>query len=113
MEKLNTTISYSFKNSFHHSHGGSLLDIWKFNVWKCLLCIYKSTKKSFPQNRSLKNIYQKQPISFLTYLSRIKIKLSEPFKRQPVEMVKHTPLIDLKFVDELFECGWPLCRIGA
>ena len=47
MEKLNTTISYFFKNSFHDSHGGYLLDILKFNVWKCLLCIYKSTKKFF------------------------------------------------------------------
>lgn len=113
MEKLNTTISYFFKNSFHHFHGGSLLDILKFNAWKCLLCIYKSTKKFFPQNRSLKKIYQQQLITFLTYLSRIKIQLSEPFKRQPVEMVKHTQLIDRKFVDELFECGWPLCRFGA
>ena len=28
-------------------------------------------------------------------------------------MVKHTQTIRRQIVDELFECVWPFCRIGA
>ena len=30
------------------------------------------------------------------------------FKRQPHKMVKHTQI-----ADELFECVWPFCGVGA
>ena len=28
-------------------------------------------------------------------------------------MVKHTQIIRQQFADELFECVWPFCEIGA
>ena len=28
-------------------------------------------------------------------------------------MVKHTQTIRRQIADELFECGWPFCEIGA
>ena len=37
----------------------------------------------------------------------------QPFKRQFHRMVKHTQTIRREIVDELFECVWPLCGIGA
>ena len=36
-----------------------------------------------------------------------------PFKRQSRKMVKHTQTIRRQFSDELFNCVWPLCEIGA
>ena len=38
---------------------------------------------------------------------------SKSFKRQFHKMVKHTQTIRLQFLDELFECVWPFCGIGA
>ena len=35
------------------------------------------------------------------------------FKRQSHKMVQHTQTIRRQFVDELFECVWPFCEIGA
>ena len=35
------------------------------------------------------------------------------FKRQSHKMVKHTQTIRRQFSDELFECVWPFCEIGA
>ena len=35
------------------------------------------------------------------------------FKRQSHKMVKHTQTIRRQIVDELFECAWPFCEIGA
>ena len=35
------------------------------------------------------------------------------FKRQFYKMVKHTQIICLQIADELFECVWPFCGIGA
>ena len=37
----------------------------------------------------------------------------QPFKRQPRKMVKHTQTIRRQFADELFECVWPFCGVGA
>ena len=34
-------------------------------------------------------------------------------KRQSHEMVKHTQTICRQIADELFECIWPYCEIGA
>ena len=34
-------------------------------------------------------------------------------KRQSHKMVKYTKTIRLQFDDELFECVWPFCKIGA
>ena len=34
-------------------------------------------------------------------------------KRQSHKMVKHTKTIRLQFDNELFECVWPFCEIGA
>ena len=34
-------------------------------------------------------------------------------KRQFHKMVKHTQAIRREFPDELFECVWPFCGIGA
>ena len=36
-----------------------------------------------------------------------------PFKHQFHKMVKHTETIRRQFADELFECVWPFCGIGA
>ena len=36
-----------------------------------------------------------------------------PFKRQSHNMVKHTQTIRRQFTDELFECVWTFCKIGA
>ena len=36
-----------------------------------------------------------------------------PFKGQPHKMVKHTQTIRRQFAEELFECVWPFCEIGA
>ena len=36
-----------------------------------------------------------------------------PFKHQSHKMVKHTQTIRRQFADELFECVWPFCDIGA
>ena len=33
----------------------------------------------------------------------------EPFKRQPHKVVKHTQAVR----NELFECAWPICGVGA
>ena len=38
---------------------------------------------------------------------------SYPIKRQRNKMVKHTQTIDRQFADELFECVWPFCGVGA
>ena len=35
------------------------------------------------------------------------------FKRQSHKMVKHTQAIRRENADELFECVWPFCGIGA
>ena len=40
-------------------------------------------------------------------------RLSQPFKRLPHKMVKHTQTIRRQFADELFESALPFCRIGA
>ena len=37
----------------------------------------------------------------------------ELFKRQYQKMVKHTQTIPGQIADELFECVWPFCGIGA
>ena len=39
-----------------------------------------------------------------------------PFKHQPLKMVKHTKTIRRQQptnADELFECVWPFCGVGA
>ena len=36
-----------------------------------------------------------------------------PFKRQPHKMFKHTQKIRRQIADELFECVWPFCGVGA
>ena len=36
-----------------------------------------------------------------------------PFKCQPHKMVKHTQTICRLLADELFECVWPFCGVGA
>ena len=36
-----------------------------------------------------------------------------PFKRQFHKMVKHTETIRRQIAEELFECVWPFCGIGA
>ena len=36
-----------------------------------------------------------------------------PFKRQPHKTVKHTQTIRRQIVDELFECVWTFCEVGA
>ena len=38
---------------------------------------------------------------------------SYPFKRQPHKMVKHIQSIRRLSADELFECVWPCCGVGA
>ena len=35
------------------------------------------------------------------------------FKRQSYKIVKHTQTIRRQFADEMFECAWPFCDIGA
>ena len=35
------------------------------------------------------------------------------FKCQPGKMVKHIQTIRRQFADELFECFWPFCGVGA
>ena len=40
-------------------------------------------------------------------------KQSQPFKRQPHKIVNHTQTIPRQFADELFECVWQFCGIGA
>ena len=37
----------------------------------------------------------------------------EPIKPQSHKMVKHTQTIRHQFANELFECVWPFCDIGA
>ena len=39
--------------------------------------------------------------------------VSYPFKRQINKVAKHTQTIRRQFSDELFECVWPFCGIGA
>ena len=39
--------------------------------------------------------------------------LDQPFKFQPHKMVKHTQTIRGLITDELFECVWPFCEVGA
>ena len=36
-----------------------------------------------------------------------------PFKRQINKVAKHTPTIRRQFADELLECVWLFCGIGA
>ena len=36
-----------------------------------------------------------------------------PFKRQPLEMVKHTKTIRRQIGHELFECVWIFCGVGV
>ena len=38
---------------------------------------------------------------------------AEPFKRQAHKMVKHTQTICQSIADELFECVFPFCEVGA
>ena len=42
-----------------------------------------------------------------------KVLVALPFKRQSHKMVKHTRTIRQQFADELFECVWLFCEIGA
>ena len=47
-------------------------------------------------------------------VSKLKlINHSYPFKRQPHKMVKHTQTIRRLTGDEMFECVWPFCGVGA
>ena len=43
----------------------------------------------------------------------VRKKASYPFKRQSHKMVKHTQTIRRQIADELFECVWQFCEIGA
>ena len=38
---------------------------------------------------------------------------AESFKRQINKVAKHTQTIRRQVADELFECVWPFCMIGA
>ena len=42
-----------------------------------------------------------------------KMEILSAFKRQINKMAKHTQTICRHFADELFECVWPFCGIGA
>ena len=48
----------------------------------------------------------------ITVFERVRTE-GEPFKRQPHKMDKHTERICRQFADELFECVWPFCGVGA
>ena len=47
-------------------------------------------------------------LSFLISLATF-----QPFKRQINKLAKHTPTIRRQFADELLECVWLSCGIGA
>ena len=66
----------------------------RFNVYKTS-CVYRL---KFPQ------IIEKNAISGYG---------CQPFKRQIKKMAKHTQTIRRQFADELFECVWSFCGIGA
>ena len=36
-----------------------------------------------------------------------------PFKREPHKMVKYTQIIPGQITDELLECVWQFCGVGA
>ena len=36
-----------------------------------------------------------------------------PFKRQYHKMVSHTQIIRRQIADQLFECAWSFCGVGA
>ena len=46
-------------------------------------------------------------------MSSHKLQETYPFKRQSHKMVKHTQTIRRRIADELFDCVWPICWIGA
>ena len=41
------------------------------------------------------------------------LKMSSPLKRQYHKMFKHTQTTRQQIAEELFECVWPFCGIGA
>ena len=45
--------------------------------------------------------------------SPLSLSLYSTFKPQPQKMVKQTQTIRRQIADELFECVWPFCRVGA
>ena len=50
--------------------------------------------------------------NWLIYRHQISL-LTLTFQRQSHKMVKHTQTIRRQFADELFECVWLFCEIGA
>ena len=60
-----------------------------------------------------------QPYKFFERMKKKRMKKNatvldlEPFKRQPHKMVNHTKTIHRLLPDELFECVWPFCGVGA
>ena len=51
--------------------------------------------------------YRKRPVAWNG------LRLPWPFKHQPQKMAKHTQTICRQKADELFECVWPFCGVGA
>ena len=44
---------------------------------------------------------------------KVQVQIAQPFMRQPHKMAKHTQTIRRLLANELFECVWPLCGVGA
>ena len=57
--------------------------------------------------------YRNQSIDLLDWFLYDNGLRNERVKRQLHELVKHTQTIGREIADELFECVWPLCGIGA
>ena len=74
---------------------------------------------NFP-SKNVKNIFEKNNIIFAgkyrncyNHHYYIFCLFYYPFKRQFHKMAKHTQTIRRQIADELFECVWPFCGIGA
>ena len=75
-------------------------DNFKQNFGRHLYCVWSETKWENLSNwRTL--VSEDTPIALLS------------FKRQINKMAKHTQTISRQIADELFECVWPFCGIGA
>ena len=46
-------------------------------------------------------------------MSQLPALLPQPFKRQPLKMVKHTQVMCRRIADKLFEYVWPFCVFGS
>ena len=83
----------------------------KYHRWLYQNCITES-KSTNETDMELRFIHR----SFIPLMPGLQIKghtHTQPFKCQPHKMVKHTQTIRRQFPDNLFECVWPFCVVGA